>query len=100
MKRDVFLFVVVVFAIVSSIVFYFDYSKNCGSLNCVVRYVSDGGVVSDTDFVSQNLGLLDYEKESNPVVFIVKKAVSIIIAPFVGDGKVLFAPGDTDPVIT
>lgn len=42
MKRDGFLFVVIAFAILSAFVFYFDYSKECGSVVCIATFVSTG----------------------------------------------------------
>lgn len=42
MKRDGFLFVVIAFAIISSFVFYLDYSKECSSVVCVAEYISTG----------------------------------------------------------
>ena len=81
MKRDVFLYAVIAFAIFSSFVFYLDQNKDCGSFTCVVSYISGEGVpeIGESQLASEYYEL----KEVNSAKDFFDNAVSVIIAPFV-----------------
>lgn len=78
MKKSIFLFVVIAFALFSSFVFYLDYGKNCSSVPCITHYISTGEVSSQESELADSF-------------------ISKIIYPFVnpvGKGRVLLQPVD------
>jgi hypothetical protein len=88
MKKGVFLFVVIAFAILSSLVFYLDYARNCGSVPCTINYLT-GNVVFEPQVYP--LPPTSTGNEGNSITSFFNNLINTILGPFIG-GTVQLGP--------